>query len=71
MGIQGNTATESHHTHVRNLLGVFGKAFGNKRCRLSGDMESIFKKLIESWKIIDTFKLELQREAIETTKSIA
>jgi hypothetical protein len=38
---------------------------------LSGDMESIFKKLIESWKIIDTFKLELQREAIETTKSIA
>jgi hypothetical protein len=44
---------------------------GNKRRKLSGDMESTFKELIESWEIFETFKLELQREAIETTKSIA
>jgi hypothetical protein len=44
---------------------------GNKRRRLSGDMASTFRKLIESWEILDTFKLELQRGAIETTKSIA
>jgi hypothetical protein len=43
---------------------------GNQRCRLSGDMASIFKKLIESLEKIKTLKLELQREAIEITKSI-
>jgi hypothetical protein len=44
---------------------------GNKTRRLSGDMASTFKKLIESSKKIETLKLELQREAIEITKSIA
>jgi hypothetical protein len=32
MGIRGNTAIESPHTGVANLLGVFGKAVGNKKC---------------------------------------
>ncbi len=34
-------------------------------------MASVFKKFIESLKKIMTLKLELQREAIETIKSIA
>jgi septal ring factor EnvC (AmiA/AmiB activator) len=44
---------------------------GNKRQRFNGDMESTFKKLTKSSKTIETLKLELQREVIETTKSIA
>jgi hypothetical protein len=71
MGTRGNTAIESLHTCVANLPSVSGKVVGNKRQRLSGDMEPTFKKLIESSKKIETLKLELQREAIETTKSIA
>ncbi len=71
MGTQGNIAIESPHTHAANMFGVFNKAMGNKRHRLSGDMASAFKKLIKSSKKIKTLKLELQREAIETTKSIA
>ncbi len=71
MGTQGNIAIELPHTRATNLLGVFNKAMGNKRHRLNGDMASTFKKLIESSKKIKTLKLELQREAIETTKSIA
>jgi hypothetical protein len=67
MGTQGNTTTESPHTRVANLPSVFGKVMGNKRCRLSVDMASAF---IESSKKIKTLKLELQREAIETIKSI-
>jgi hypothetical protein len=59
------------HTHATNLSIVFGKVMGNKRCRLSGDTTFAFKKLIESSKKIETLKLELQKEAIETTKSIA
>jgi hypothetical protein len=43
---------------------------GNKRCRLIGDMASAFKKLTKSSKKIKVFKLELQRDIIETTKSI-
>ncbi len=53
------------------LPGVSNKAVGNKWCKLSGDMASAFKKLIESLEKFMTLKLELQREAIETTKSIA
>jgi hypothetical protein len=34
-------------------------------------MASTFKKLIEYFFKIETLKLELQREAMETTKSIA
>jgi hypothetical protein len=71
MNSQGNTTTESPHTCATNLLGVFGKVVGNKKHKLNGDMEFAFKKLIESSKKIETLKLELQREAIETTKSIA
>jgi hypothetical protein len=48
MGIRGNIAIELPHTHVANVLGVFGKVVGNKRRKLSGDMESTFKELIES-----------------------
>jgi hypothetical protein len=59
------------HTRATNLLSVFNKAMGNKRHRLSGDMAFAFKKLTKSSKKIKTLKLELQREAIETTKSIA
>jgi hypothetical protein len=70
MGIQGNTATKSPHICATNLPGVYGKAMGNKRCRLNGDMASTFKKLIEFLKKIETLKLELQKEAIEITKSI-
>jgi len=44
MGTQGNTATESPHTHVTILPGVSNKAVGNKRHRLSGDMAFAFKK---------------------------
>jgi hypothetical protein len=44
---------------------------GNKRRRLNGDMASVFKKLTESLEKSETLNLELQREAIETTKSIA
>jgi hypothetical protein len=71
MGIQGNTTTESPHTSASNLLGVSSKDVGNKRCRLSGDMASIFKKLTKFLEKIETLKLELQREAIENTKFIA
>jgi hypothetical protein len=71
MGIRGNIAIESPNTCATNLHGVFGKVMGNKRCRLSVDMASAFKKLIESFKKIKILKLELQREAIETIKSIA
>jgi hypothetical protein len=71
MGTRGNIAIESTHTRATNLLGVSNKAMGNKRHRLNGDMASTFKKLIESSKKIKTLKLELQREAIEITESIA
>jgi hypothetical protein len=71
MGTQGNTVIESPHTCVTNLPSVFVKIVQNKRCRLNGEMASTFKKLIESLEKIETFKLELQKEAIETTKSIA
>jgi hypothetical protein len=47
MGTQGNIATKSPHTRATNLLGVYGKVVGNKRCRLNGDKTSTFKKLIE------------------------
>jgi hypothetical protein len=71
MNTRGNTTIELPHTHATNLLGVSGKVVGNKRHKLSGDMEFSFKKLTKSSKKIETLKLELQREAIETTKSIA
>jgi hypothetical protein len=71
MGTRGNTTIESHHTRATNLPGVFNKTMGNKRHRLSGDMAFAFKKLTESSKKIKTLKFELQRDAIETTKSIA
>jgi hypothetical protein len=71
MGTQGNTTTELLHTRATNLPGVSGKDVGNKRRRLSGDMAFTFKKLTESSERIETLKLELQREAIETTKFIA
>jgi len=48
MGIRGNIAIELPHTHAKKFLGVFGKDVGNKRCGMSGDMASTFKKLIES-----------------------
>jgi hypothetical protein len=44
---------------------------GDKRHRLSVDMAYTFKKLTKSSKKIKILKLELQREAIETIKSIA
>jgi hypothetical protein len=44
---------------------------GNKRRRLNGDTAFVFKKLTKSLEKIETLNLELQREAIETTKSIA
>jgi hypothetical protein len=31
MGIQGNIAIQSPHTHVANLLRVFGKVVGDKK----------------------------------------
>jgi len=71
MGTWSNTAIELPHTCATHLLGVYGKVVGNKRCRLSGDMAFAFEKLIESLEKIETLKLELQKEAIETTKSIA
>jgi hypothetical protein len=71
MGTLGNIAIESLHTHVANLPSVSGKIVGNKRCRLSSDTASPFQKLTESSKKIKTLKLELEKEAIETTKSIS
>jgi len=71
MNIRGNTTTESLHTCATNLPSVSSKIVGNKRHKLNGDMEFAFKKLTESSKKIVILKLELQREAIETTKSIA
>jgi hypothetical protein len=71
MNIRGNTTNESFHTCATNLPSVSSKTVGNKRHKLNGDMEFAFKKLTESSKKIVTLKLELQREAIETTKSIA
>jgi hypothetical protein len=71
LGTQNNTAIESLHPHATTLPSVSGKVVGNKRHRLSGDMEFAFKKLTESSKKIETLKLELQWEPIETTKSIA
>jgi hypothetical protein len=71
MGTRSNTTIDSLHTHAANLPNVFGKVVGNKRHRLNGDMASVFKKLTESLEKIETLNLELQREAIETTKSIA
>jgi len=68
---QSNTSTELLHTCAINLPGVSSKVVGNKKRKLSGDMTSTFKKLIESLEKIMTLKLELQREAIETTKSTA
>jgi hypothetical protein len=59
------------YTCATNLFGVSGKALGNKRCKLSGDMEFDFKKLTKFLEKIDTLKLGLQKEGIETTKSIA
>jgi hypothetical protein len=56
-----NIAIELPHTHVANLHSVSGKVMGNKRCRLSGDMAFVFKKLTESSKKIETLKLELQK----------
>ncbi len=70
MGTRGNNETESLHTCAANLLGVSSKTMGNKRHRLSGDMAFAFKKLTEFSKKIENLKLELQREAIKTTKSI-
>ncbi len=71
MGTRGNTTIDLPHTHATNLPNVSGKAMGNKKCRLSGDMASTFKKLIEYFFKIETLKLELQREAMEIAKSIA
>jgi hypothetical protein len=71
MGTWSNTTIDSPHTHVAILPDVFGKVVGNKRYRLSGDMASTFKKLTKFLEKNETLKLELQREAIETTKSIA
>jgi hypothetical protein len=48
-GTQGNIAIESPHTRVANLPSVSSKVVGNKRCRLSDDMASTFKKLIKSF----------------------
>jgi hypothetical protein len=70
MGTRGNTTIDSPHT-CNKFTYVSGKIVGNKRCRLSGDMAYAFKKLIEYLEKIETLKLELQREAIITTKSIA
>jgi hypothetical protein len=71
MGTRSNIAIELPHTCAINLPSVFNKAVGNKRRRLSGDMTFVFKRLTKSLEKIETLKLELQREAIETTKSIA
>jgi hypothetical protein len=70
MGTQGNITIESPHTHVTNLPSVSSKVVRNKICKLSGDMAFAFK-LIESSKKLKLLKLELQKEAIEITKSIA
>jgi hypothetical protein len=44
---------------------------GNKSRGLNGDITFVFEKLTESLEKSETLNLELQREAIETTKSIA
>jgi hypothetical protein len=59
MDTQGNTIIESPHTCAANLPSVYGKVVGNKRRRLSGDMTSTFKKLIEPLKKFETLKVEL------------
>ncbi len=71
MGTWSNTTIDLPHSHVANLSNVFGKVVGNKRRRLNGDTAFVFKKLTKSLEKIETLNLELQREAIETTKSIA
>jgi len=48
MGTQSNIVIELLHTHVANLLGVFGKTVGNKKRRFSGDMAFAFTKLTGS-----------------------
>jgi hypothetical protein len=49
MGTRGNIAIELPHTRT-NLPCVSSKVLGNKKCRLSGDMASAFKKFTESSK---------------------
>ncbi len=70
MGTWANTTIESPHPCATNLC-VFEKVVGNKWRILNGDMASTFKKLTKSSKKLKLLKLKLQKEAIETTKSIA
>jgi hypothetical protein len=44
---------------------------GNKKIDQNDDIAFAFKKFAKSLKKIETLKLELQREAIKTTKFIA
>ncbi len=42
-----------------------------KKCKLNDDLTIDFKKLVYIFENFETLKLELQREAIKTTKFIA
>jgi hypothetical protein len=43
---------------------------GRRKRRLNGDMAIAWKKFTDAFEKIENLKLELQREAIEITKSI-
>lgn len=69
--IQGINGSEYFHTNVTNFLIFFGKVMARKKCKLNDDLTIDFKKLVYIFENFETLKLELQREAIKTTKFIA
>ncbi len=65
------TTSKTPRTRAANLVNVSSKVMGRKKCRLNGDMATDWKKFADASEKIENLKLELQREAIEITKSIA
>jgi len=65
------TTSKTPHTCAANLVSVFTKVMGRKKRRSNGDMAIAWKKFVDAYEKIENLKLELQREAIEITKSIA
>jgi hypothetical protein len=64
------TTSKTPRTHATNLVSVSSKVMGRKKHRLNGDMATAWKKFVDVFEKIENLKLELQREAIEFTKSI-
>ncbi len=65
------TTSKTHCTRAANLVNVSSKVMGRKKRKLNGDMATAWKKFTDASEKTENLKLELQREAIEITKSIA